>query len=523
MIQDLHELNDTIQLVVNELVDQASQNTRTDTNSFTHKNVEQLISQDDFNLYFQLIAAELRKREGIRGVTVGDDHFQDSRFDVVYRPDHVPEHERSLADRTQDLSQYLSISLSPSRLAEIGQAAIPYVLETSETAIDDLTEQLGLSMEELDQMGVYHYGKEPTPPQYFFQVTDVVEGHTRTFEDFDLALAAYRSLGDSPMKHLCFVPRHDPQQGGTFLLQQREGKDTLCVSQDDLPTELYQDSNLEYALSCASSFVQNDPPILFFVNDAYKTHLYGVETFEEALDAYNRIGPIPDKSISFHARGEDGRDHSALILKYDLRSMTHKPLSPKKESLSNPHIALAASKAVLFCYPFDSKAWTLRTQAEEALGIIDRIVDYSKDLLVGKWRVHIVPIGGRYGLHNDLINENKPLAEFYDTTYADDTFGPQGQFVSRYDIDTLLGQDGWGRDLTGQGLSLDTSIPAWSVTAKEMAQVLSYLKDFQNQQGKLPSLESAIQSAADRQQKFSQSTHKSNTNNYEGRQHHEKE
>ena len=502
MIQDLNELNDVIHLVVNELVDQASQNTRTDTNSFTHRNVEHLITQDDFNLYFQLIAAELQKREEIHEVTVGDRRSKDRSLEVSYCHDHSQGQNRNIEDKIIPRSAVLT----PSRLAEIGQAVIPYVLETSETAIDDLTEGLGLSMDELDQLGIYHYGKEPIPPQYFFQVTDVVEGHTRTFEDFDLALASYRSLGDSPMKHLCFVPKHDPQQGGTFLLQQRDGKDTLCITQQDLPTELYQGSNLEYALSCASSFVQNDPPILFFVNDAYKTHLYGVETFEEALDAYNRIGPIPDKSISFHARGEDGRDHSALILKYDLRSMNHKPLFPKKEELDNPHIALATAKAVLFCYPFDSEAWELRTRAEEVLGITDRIVDYSKDLLVGKWRVHIVPPGGRYGLHNDLVNESKPMAEFYDTTYADDTFGPQGQFVSRYDIDILLGQSRWGRDLTGQGLSLDASMPAWTVTAKEMAQVLSYLKDFQTHQGKHPSLACVIQGAADRQQKLSQTT-----------------
>lgn len=69
--------------------------------------------------------------------------------------------------------------------------------------------------------------------------------------------------------------------------------------------------------------------------------------------------------------------------------------------------------------------------------------------------------------------------EFFDTTYADDGggagdgFGPLGQFVTRHNIATLLGIDGYG---SGVG-ALDGGVPAWKIDRATMAQVRTWLRE----------------------------------------------
>lgn len=82
--------------------------------------------------------------------------------------------------------------------------------------------------------------------------------------------------------------------------------------------------------------------------------------------------------------------------------------------------------------------------------------------------------GTKHNLTTDGV-----LAEFYDTTYADDGqagstgFGPLGQFVSRYYVKTLLGRDGFG---TGEGaLDLCGHVPEWTIDAATMVDVRTWL------------------------------------------------
>lgn len=86
--------------------------------------------------------------------------------------------------------------------------------------------------------------------------------------------------------------------------------------------------------------------------------------------------------------------------------------------------------------------------------------------------LRVVNQGDAYGRNGCLTHtEAAPMVEFYDTTYAGedpDTFtGHLGQFVSRYDLDTLMSTD------PSRGLALDSGIPAWTVTADSLAQVLA--------------------------------------------------
>ncbi len=80
------------------------------------------------------------------------------------------------------------------------------------------------------------------------------------------------------------------------------------------------------------------------------------------------------------------------------------------------------------------------------------ITDPLADFTVGRFRVHLVQEGERYGagggfvygkaLSNDcqLYGHGLPLVEFYDVSQDPAKF-PEGQFVSRYFMSTLLGMD----------------------------------------------------------------------------------
>jgi hypothetical protein len=46
--------------------------------------------------------------------------------------------------------------------------------------------------------------------------------------------------------------------------------------------------------------------------------------------------------------------------------------------------------------------------------------------------------------------------------------------VSRYYVETILGEDGYGSE--EGGLNLDGGIPEWTVSAKDMETVRSFLK-----------------------------------------------
>ena len=91
--------------------------------------------------------------------------------------------------------------------------------------------------------------------------------------------------------------------------------------------------------------------------------------------------------------------------------------------------------------------------------------------------VRIVYDGDRYGLRHCLVHhdagKNDPLVEFYDGTYAgQDGFDPEGQFVSRYYLSTLL-EGASGLLTTGLYLGDD---PSWRVPAAEMRGIVAQLQ-----------------------------------------------
>lgn len=241
-------------------------------------------------------------------------------------------------------------------------------------------------------------------------------------------------------------------------------------------------------------------PIKFYVHaDAIPSEKNSFCTFEEALQAFKEVGPDEEKALSFIRFDEKGRGHGALLLRYDEERHETRVCGIGASALKDPHISLAYAKATLHCFPNDAAAWARRDVAEEALGIKDRIVDHSNDLLIGKWRIHVIPVGGHFGTHNQLVNHDRPMVEFLDTTYSNPWDWPHGQPAGQYDVDTILGNTPWSGDANyPNGFCLDASIPAWRLSAAEMKEVIAYLKTFDFASGKQPSIDSQIVQAQER-------------------------
>lgn len=96
------------------------------------------------------------------------------------------------------------------------------------------------------------------------------------------------------------------------------------------------------------------------------------------------------------------------------------------------------------------------------------------------FNVRIISKGESYGRDFCLVHEDDDaLVEFYDPKYTKG-FGPDGQFVSRYYIYTLLGHHP-GR----VGLQLDGD---WSISPKGVQEVQRYLRGYLYEQSLLERL-----------------------------------
>jgi hypothetical protein len=77
-------------------------------------------------------------------------------------------------------------------------------------------------------------------------------------------------------------------------------------------------------------------------------------------------------------------------------------------------------------------------------------------------------MGDRYGLEFKLVHDRaEPLIEFYDMRYPHTQFG---QFVSRYNMDTLINS-------YNAGLCLHGGEMTWTLTQKSFAAVRKWIND----------------------------------------------
>ena len=89
------------------------------------------------------------------------------------------------------------------------------------------------------------------------------------------------------------------------------------------------------------------------------------------------------------------------------------------------------------------------------------------------FNIRIVNIGDKYGVNDCLTNNKAPMVEFYDSRFTHGADGARGQFVTRYYIETLTDSG------CPNGLCLDGGVPAWSISAEGMKEVIEYIKEAQ--------------------------------------------
>jgi hypothetical protein len=97
-------------------------------------------------------------------------------------------------------------------------------------------------------------------------------------------------------------------------------------------------------------------------------------------------------------------------------------------------------------------------------------------ITVDKYNIRVVGKGEKYGRDFKLTNnEDKPLVEFYDARYPHTEFG---QFITRYYVGTILGNDGFRGKGEG-GLILDGgNADSWTVSSRDMDIVRAYLRGY---------------------------------------------
>jgi hypothetical protein len=92
---------------------------------------------------------------------------------------------------------------------------------------------------------------------------------------------------------------------------------------------------------------------------------------------------------------------------------------------------------------------------------------------IEQFNVRIINTGDKYGVNDCLTNTKAPMIEFYDSRFTHGADGARGQFVARYYTETLTNSG------CTHGLCLDGGVPAWSVSAEGMQQVIEYIKGVQ--------------------------------------------
>lgn len=146
---------------------------------------------------------------------------------------------------------------------------------------------------------------------------------------------------------------------------------------------------------------------------------------------------------------------------------------------------------------------------------------HGGDLTTGKWRVHLVMPGERYGLNDASTYEREdaeehghglPLVEFYDVSQDPARF-PGGQFVSRYYMGTLLGMDSHYDTPISEmrAFTLDCGIPSWTVSGDDLKRVAGWLEvanESLSADGERPvSLASEAKSSRDASEKLAGGAH----------------
>lgn len=130
--------------------------------------------------------------------------------------------------------------------------------------------------------------------------------------------------------------------------------------------------------------------------------------------------------------------------------------------------------------------------SSEDIGLLVQmpLVGKPESIMAGKWRIRLVHPGDRYGLENRLVYDHAdagehgmglPMVEFYDMSQPRSSW-PEGQFVERYYMTTLMNLDGRspgcprGAGLESRkALALYGGVSSWTISGDDYQTAASFI------------------------------------------------
>ncbi len=160
-IESLEALSDTITAIANRAVKHGTENTSSGNYIMGYDVFADLITEDDFRRYFDLIAVELEKREEVLDLVVDHGAYElDCNFGLAYCPNYEwcegdeSTFGCSYEEWEQTPARPVSQPLSMRRMAEIGKEAISSTKEWFDHPEEELEGSFGMTEEEMRVFGV---------------------------------------------------------------------------------------------------------------------------------------------------------------------------------------------------------------------------------------------------------------------------------------------------------------------------------------------------------------------------------
>ncbi len=183
MINSFKELNNVINDVVNDIVKVSTEHTSTSNWYVSYNDVSDLISEEDYYKYFDLIKDELQSREEVSELNITEDH----EFDVTFYLDYCPNYEWCNGDEevfhmteeeweenyvTKPVEQPFSMARK-SDLLDYALTNIQKRLEHDpEDRILEVAELFGISVEDLGRLDL------PAAKQALEEISKLNDRHT---------------------------------------------------------------------------------------------------------------------------------------------------------------------------------------------------------------------------------------------------------------------------------------------------------------------------------------------------------
>lgn len=305
---------------------------------------------------------------------------------------------------------------------------------------------------------VHRACESTTSGQYYVNIQEILDANGWSYDDFleykDLILnelASREELLDVDYNEDSF--EFDVNCGLSYCpgYQWCDGDEEVfgCSFEEwlEMPTRPIADRPT-YSQLLDTNYAQSvAPSVYFYVGDGIDIDKDYAE-LGDALDAFKRLADRnTDICLGVVQRGE------AHVLLDNLYGSIN--LAPQNLNSVDPDIAEQLQSFMKKIYP-------------------------ENDLCVGKYRVHVLTPGSKYGAGECLTFKDKDsCVEFWDMSQDPARF-PNGQFTGgRYYIETLY-DDKWGagpEQMKRWGLQLDGDVPVWHVSGEEMTKVFDWLKN----------------------------------------------